>query len=321
MLPNRSHGKEGELIKRAIIVGNCQVHALSLILPFFCPEMRFEYFSVHLLGADRAKKIAEFVETAVDDDTIIISQPLSEIYGPLSSDRIRDNISNRVVLIHNLYFSGHHPDLTYIGGLSRRVVSPIGEYHSKLAAAAFCLGKSLEQSENLFCYDVFERIGFFGESEASLREFSRREMTVDVSFLSDLTEITASRYCFLAVNHPTGGTIARYARKIADTIAQIYAISTVRTPVDIEMYPNTLATNAVFPVYPEIVKYHELDFEGSYLFKRPANSKEKSVLSLGDFLREEFKSFEVVGATELRKAVQIKDFMALRGVEDVISCC
>ena len=74
------------------------------------------------------------------------SQPLSDNFGDIRSERLRKKYGSRFRQYTNLYFTGYHPDLTYYGDRGVRLQSAMGDYNSRIALISYLQGVSIDET-------------------------------------------------------------------------------------------------------------------------------------------------------------------------------
>ncbi|QYK43096.1 MAG: hypothetical protein KF887_08375 [Paracoccaceae bacterium] len=272
--------------KRGLVISNCQAAPLAQMLGYFCRDMQFTAFSVNQTNeANRAARIAELLAGPGSGADVVLSVPLSAEFGALSRPQIAGTFAGRpVLLIHNIYFAGLHPDLTYVGGMGQRVQGPMGDYHSRIVALSVAQGLPPETARALFRPEVYRALGYNRAFAASLAEFRERELQVDVPFADRMARLVRRERGFLTVNHPTAVTFAAYAQVIVSHLEERGLAHPSGLPTDPSVLPNALAPFGVFPVYPEIAARHRLPYSDPYLFRPGTVEGMPNVLTLDDFV-------------------------------------
>jgi hypothetical protein len=297
------------------IISNCQAYPLARTLARYCPTRDFREFGVHLLGSPPdAGKIAAFVEEH-KKARIIISVNLAENFGPIASVNIKQTFPDaNIIRIQNLYFSGLHPDLTYIGGRGERAFGPLGDYHSKIAAAAWANGLSVDDAIEQFNYDCYAALGYLDEFAASFAEMRERALELDVEVSEELQKHVLSHDLFFTVNHPTSLTFSIKAFAIAKKLDEGTLAARFSHPFPAAVLPNLLALNNIFPVYPEIATHHGATISASYNFVGTLPGDKQATYSLREFIEGEYQCFERIGASRIaetqgipRIAMKIKE--------------
>jgi len=291
-----------------VVISNCQAQPIKHALSLLCHGVRFDSFGVHLLPLiNRDKLIEQFIQKVERQYDVVISVALGDAFGPLSVNQIKQTFASRnVILVPNFFFSGLHPDLTYLGDMGQRVVGPLSEYHSKLVLLGYVSGLSPEDTEALFNEEVYSRLGFFREYEKSLGESYRRDEQLSVTFSQEMEGLLKRELCFLSVNHPTSFLLSEFCSKLARELEARGIGEFANWPGGSATLVNYLAKNVIFPVYPEIVRYHNLGFSGSYLFK-PAGTEDDAFnpLRLREFIRREMKVLSDLGPDKLMGSRQV----------------
>lgn len=285
--------------KRAVVISNCQCLPLAGSLTTLSADTIFDFWGVHLIDpANRQSEIKSFVAKARADYDYVLAIPLGEDYFDLATACIAETFAQiPLIRISNIYFSGFHPDQTYIGGLSQRVAGPLGDAHSKIAIHGFMTGLTIAETRALFCEQTFARLGYFQEFHISLETLRERDRAVDVSVTRFLAETLGSALCFYSFNHPTPTVFSAYAADVMQHLVSRGLTDHSGFPADPALCTETLAGSVIFPVYPEIAAHHGVPQIGSYTFK--PEGAWVNPLNLNSFLAREFEAFAAVGRETL----------------------
>jgi len=285
--------------KRAVVISNCQCLPLAAWLTVLSADTCFDFWGVHLIdSAQREVAIKDFVENARSLYDFILAIPLSDDYVDLSTGNIVQTFDPvPVVRISNIYFSGFHPDQTYIGGLSQRVSGPLGDAHSRLAIYGFMNGLTVDQTAAFFSIDSYSRLGYLDEFAKSLRTLVERDSQVDVPVSRFLKQRLRSALCFYSFNHPTPTVFSTYATDVMRHLTSLGLARASGLPDDPSLCSESLAGSVIFPVYPEIATHHGAPHIGSYAFK--PDGAWVNPMTLRRFLKLEFEAFEAVGRETL----------------------
>jgi hypothetical protein len=297
---------EGILESRAVVIGNCQSQPLKHTLSLLCQDLRFDNLSVHLFGADREGEIDRFVETAAVHYDHIISVGLSDDYGPLSLDNIRQTFAGKsVTLISNIFYTGLHPDLTYIGGMASRLAGPLGDYHSWVALTGYLRGYSADRIMRMFSAGIYEQLDFFSAHDRSIAELNRRDARHDVAVAPLIEAMVRDVPLFMSINHPTSVLIWAYCRKIADHLAARHGVELSGWSGGPDLLANHLGLSAIYPVYPEIAAHMGVRYEAGYSFKPETQFDTPAVtMNLRRFVEGELAAFTSLPRTELADSHQ-----------------
>lgn len=236
---------------KVALLGNCQVHGLRRGLACH-PDLEVTAFEVWRLPPD---DFASFDPLAWD---IVLSQPLSAYYKSMSQENLRAS-RTPCAFVHNLYFDGLCPDSTYVGPPGKRVVGPMGDYHSSIVLNAFKAGTDATETSRRLLEDG-AGLDPLGAWQASFAELRRRETEVDVPFATELERIASQRRTFWTFNHPEVSLLIDYARQI---VSQVF--HKVLEPAD--QLQDDLRINGVWPIYPWVRSAHGLAFGGETQFE------------------------------------------------------
>ena len=262
---------------KVVVLGNCQVHSINAIINSSAP-FQSQCVLMHLTNSEQIRAI--FPQLVHFD--IIITQPLGEKYNELSTVNLKKIYSDKVVIIHNLYFDGLHPDYlpvqkaglkydeTNFGGLSRMMLY------------AWFAGKSKDYCKQLFSLRWFEKVGFLSAWKESISELKRREGYIDVPFVKEVEEYSRERLTFFHNNNPTIFTLLQYTKKICNYIALEKKI------LPVEYYPDLMMRWEIWSVDPIVSNYHQLPYSGERFY----NYNGGRFLTLEEMIDHEYALFE-----------------------------
>jgi hypothetical protein len=276
-----------------LLVSNCQVQPLKHGLSEVCKAVEIDTFPVHVVPLDqREATVNQYVKDKAKYK-FVVSIPLSDDFGAMSIDRIRASFHPiPVIFITNIVFMGLHPDISYVGGISARAPGPIGDYHSKVALLAFLMGLSVSDAVKMYCDEIYRYIGYYNVFADSALELQSRDTNVTIPLGGVLEDAVRSGVAFLSHNHPTSVLLAPYINKIATWLAEHGHVELTGLQLRPEEMINFLACSSVFPIYPEVARYHDLPYPGSYVFRTATLGDSPSVpLDLDAFVAAEFDAF------------------------------
>lgn len=269
---------------RIALVGNCQVSALAEILRHVRGLSIPAVVDVNMVGS------AEYVDALFAlhrraDLDVVLTQPISEEFDDIATSRLRDIYRDDLLVFTNVYFSGLHPDLTYFGRRGRRVASPLGDYHSRIALIAYVKGYPIERTVSCFNDDVFHRLGYFDAYRDSLKSMVERDRCNDVRLSADFASLTERSLTMLTVNHPARVTLAHLAGMIC-----------ARLDLEVPSFDQSQAVTSldggpIWPIYPEIHRSLKLRYAAPAAFM-PAGDSGGGPLGLQDFVEGSFQLYD-----------------------------
>jgi hypothetical protein len=307
-------------MKRGLVISNCQCQPIKHIMSLYSDDIVFDGFGVHLLPHENTEQINNLVSD-IDKYDVVLTVPLSDHYGAISSENITNHVKRgKLARIANMYFSGLHPDLTYIGGLTKRIDGPLGDYHSKIALLAYLRGYSMYETLKLYNERVYAAIGYFDEATKSIEALKEREQNIDIQFSDILQENYRDNPTFFSVNHPTSLMFDLYCQRIAAWLDNNMGIRESGWHRGSLFAMNYLAGSGIFPIYPEISKHLMLKYAGSYNFK-PATCGDDpvSTYNLQQMVGLEFQAFNAIGRGDLGKSHQGQLALHFHSTTDFLS--
>lgn len=247
------------------VIANCQVQSIVKGLSALADVEKIAGLQIHLIGSPFFQKPQEEFRTLAEShDVTVLSFLLGDRFGEYETRKLKQTMP-RLFTVTNLYFSGLHPDITYIGGQGGRLQSPLGDYHSKIILHSFITGRSKSDCLERFAGKVYEKLGMFDEFEKSKNELIGRDIGIDFPFGKIFLEMVKERPSLYTVNHPTAFVFQAYIIYLAGLLG----LRAHRMPL--EILPNYFANAAWWPVYNEIGEYHSVQYSMPMVFKQPEN--------------------------------------------------
>ncbi|WNC11777.1 GSCFA domain-containing protein [Pseudomonas coleopterorum] len=274
-----------ESFKRIFIIGNCQTEVLASLLECMVPNLTAasclitttrvaEILTPDTLRHQLAAADLILIQLSPDDP---ILKKLLEVYS---------NYEAKIRLIPNIYYPTYQPDITYVQNQAGNIKGPMGEYHSALIFFAWKQGFNLNQTSNLFTYDVFAHVGYFEHIKSSNHLLLENGAAAALS-LNNLLEKWRSQGCFMhSMNHPKLSVLADVARAVLSREGMSYIPG-------VEQYlEDPLALHPCWPVYPEIAETYGI--EGSYFFKQMTDrsSPKPKLIGLEEFILRSFEAYD-----------------------------
>ncbi|MFC0632426.1 GSCFA domain-containing protein [Brevundimonas balnearis] len=243
-----------------VVIGNCQSRLIADCLAAMHPGLR--------IAAGFSRDIRE---GAVDIDTLVGSSRVVAVQTAMRR-KVAETVqklgaSCEVLELPTLFFTGYHPDFIYAQHGADFVKSPLGNCNSAIVLAGMKAGASAGDIVAMFNADTFRTLGYLdnlGVAESMLIAESE-ELGWDLE-----EEVLAWRKfgcSFHTPNHPKTIVAATFARLITDRLSW-----TPRTRHPEFLIPDTLASNVVWPVYPEIGD--AIGVPGEYVFKPSAGGRQ-----------------------------------------------
>jgi hypothetical protein len=260
---------------------------------------------IHLLGSPFFQKPQEkFRILAESHDVTILSFLLGDRFGEYETIRLKKT-TPRLFTVTNLYFTGLHPDITYVGGQGRRLQSPLGDYHSKIILHSFVTSRSKRDCLERFAGKVYEKLGMFDEFEKSKNELIGRDVGIDFPFGKIFLEMVTKHPSLYTVNHPTAFVFQEYIIYLAGLLG----LRAHRMPL--EILPNYLADTAWWPVYNEIGEYHSVQYSMPMVFKQAENLGGKFI-DLEEFIDRSYLDYARM-EERIRSSTQVQTIIGQWG--------
>lgn len=266
------------------VIANCQCQPIAKSLASIFGMDCVIAIPIHLYGTKHfelpAKKFYEFTQGG---DCVILTFQNAATFGSFSSENLKATY-DKVFTITNIYFTGIHPDITYVGDRGGRLQSPVGDYHSRLVLHSYLTGRSVRQCLERFTGQEYRNVGFFEEYDKSAMELMKRDLFNSIPFAKRFLEIIKEQPSLYTINHPTGYVFQEFTQLIIEKLS----IKHPKFPY--AMLPNYLANSVWWPIYPEIADMHGLKYSTPMLFKQPDNIGGRH-LSLIDFIASSYNRY------------------------------
>jgi hypothetical protein len=265
-----------------IVIANCHVQPIADGLMLHPQVENLYSIPIHLINTEHfTNALSKIKESNNKNYTILQFDKL------LSKVDLGEEVMSRVDTIltfTNIYFSGLHPDLTYIGQMGKRVISPLGDYHSKICFLSFMKGYTEDTCINLFNMSTYEKLDYLKKWEISSTELRSRDTTLDIKFADIFLSMIKNESTLYTINHPLGSVFSRLLLLIFEKLN-----------IEIMTFPssyfyNHLANNAWWPVFQEVIEYHKIGYSSPMLFKSP-DSMSRKFYDLNQFISASYKFY------------------------------
>ncbi|MEP7156831.1 MAG: GSCFA domain-containing protein [Betaproteobacteria bacterium] len=266
-----------------LLIGNCQVQTLALLMQAMLGGARVD--AIMLVPAAMAclaepkGAFADLIENA----DLIFFHPHDDALALFRSTYPAH--AGKIRLMPRITSSMFHPDSDYVehaGG--RHMLGPLGGYHSVIVFYGWQNGLSARETLGLFREDVFRALGYFDYARAATASLLAEGERTGIS-LAPLVERWSRQGCWMySINHPKPFVLADVARLV---LARENIATLPGADVFVE---DVMSTEPAWPVYPEVAS--RFGFEGSYLFKYPADPVNRAMdvlmLTLPQFIEASY---------------------------------
>lgn len=290
---------------RIALVGICQVHGIGDALVHLLDDA--EIVAIEAPIFRNQNRLAD-AELLLDGCSAVFSHFLPDDYGSLSTSALQQRFKN-LQLLPSMAFTGFHPDCIYIQSQQTILLSPVGSYHSAIAAAAFSQGMTRDRALGLFNAFVYRKLGYFLEFDKALLFLQKHTQAAGWDIEQELSTWLSSGPFMHTINHPKINVLASIGKLIAIKSGWI-AQGTATPNLDYDMLEN----NTIWPTYPELAR--AVGITGSYVFKRAGGPRilegRSALVRLPEFIAESYALY----AGYPREAF---DIPAVARVRDIIA--
>lgn len=264
---------------KIITIGNCQAREIASWIAGLTGLQTMYRRPAELINLDAAE-----ADEVVRGVRAVFAMPSA----PAMFLEVARTLGVSVYNAPRIFFGGFHPDAVYPNSPTAERRLPLGNCNSAILLHAWRCGLSPSEARRLFNEDVYRALGY-REAWAVAMEGLEAEGQRTAIDLVGLAEAWRSGGNFMHQPlHPHGRVFESIAR------ALLQRANIEISPVEQRHPPEDgLATNAIFPVYPEIGRW--LDVEGDYMF-RPKNTRRLDIpalrsLDLYDFIEASYAVF------------------------------
>ncbi len=266
---------------RIRVLTGCQMDGLVSALHILFPTADVNGFHTYrLLGGDREK-----IHADVASADILFTLPLDKTFGDLSFDRIQ-TLGPKIQVVPQVVFAAFHPDIIYLERVDGTYVqTPMTDYNSLIATAAYLNGFDVKQTVRLYNAYTYQALSYFGhldESAASLlADFASHGIDLRDALGRWLRRPEPFMY---SVNHPKHFVLA----DVAVAASRAAGLWDGRSTPSFDTMPDHLARWVVYPVFKEIAT--RMGKAGSTHFKL-VGEDDNNCLSLDTFVTRSFESY------------------------------
>lgn len=283
------------------ILFNCQHKGLANAFRSLYPEWEVISFELGGMGTQDAQERASVQLGACDR---VLSIPIGDrAFGPLVTDELKKTCNLSV--LPAVAFFGFHPDTIYIFGPQGHFCAATGDYHSRLAVAAFLAEFSAEEADILFNALVYQKLGYFDYYDKSSAFLAQRFKPFDIDIQPWLDGWKASG-CFMhSINHPRIHVVC----DLALIACSLMGFNPDLDDDRLQTVPDNLAAGPQIPLYPEIARRLGNRCRGHTLFKQgnhPDHSNFR-LLTRAQYLQSCFETYAEASPEMLLKAEGVQN--------------
>ena len=265
--------------RRIGVMGVCDSGALALTLSILLPEETVQVVSWPQ-GSEDAQQ-AWFLTAKGSFDVLLINDILAPRIKDLTLVR-QSGLDCRVY--PHIHFHAFHPDMTY----ASRMVGNEHEllktgYNSSIVLWCYLSDAAPEAAAAMFTGDVFERLGYFAEWDASVEPLRTRFGECGLDFRRFFQKVKRDGIFMLSSNHPRVATISALAGRIA-----VDLLEAPEAVTSLAIYMADHLAQSSFPVYPEIGDYYGHDTTYDFFISG-------KTIGLVDYIRWAYGQYELVG--------------------------
>ena len=234
--------------QRWLLTSNCQAMGLGNCLNLLSDEISVEYYD----PANFRKQARSLQQRVTGFDRVLIAPQLEHSLG------VDFGACGEIWRVPTIAFNAYHPDICYVEANDKPLKSPLGDYHSLIAYAAFRVGLDLKRTLALYREEIYAALGYLDRWDHArdrlLGTFRDHGFDISQPFIA----WTRGEPFMHSPNHPR-------IHCLRDVACGILARAGLEASYLASLPHDNLANGPIYPVYPEIGS--RLGTHGDYLFK------------------------------------------------------
>lgn len=207
---------------KIVVAGNCQAQPFKRVLLNVLDNVEISAYTIHSANNEVGRKFSQEVREA----DLVLSFRISDNFRieDFRPAQIEKNAGSRFKTITNLFFSGYHPDYSYVNGQNgKRLQGVLGDYHSKICLVGCLLGCGPSEIVHAMVdRQVGKDLGYHQVFNRSLGDLEERDKAIDIGYAKRLAEIANKEELFLTFNHPKNYVFFDYVFHILNEIGLPY---------------------------------------------------------------------------------------------------
>ena len=279
---------------RIMVIGNCIGPNLGRAMGAMLDA---SIYAIDILNFLEKQPI---VLSYLDDADFIVAPILGPEFNAMAAGELKKRLGNKLAFYELVYFGGVHPDVTYLGQRGYRVLSPLGDYHSKAVVKSFLSGFSKEDCKKRFADELQNSSKHKRLFQDSKEEYFRRESAVDIKIGDWLFDMILQRPLLYTINHPTADVLIEIAKGVSLRFDLNFH------DVEPNMIPNDLSRNVTWPVHEAVASAIGLNYHTSDVFWM-----DRYMMDLEEFI---WRSFEIYSGHD---PVNLQTAASLRGLHPI----
>jgi hypothetical protein len=258
------------------VLGNCDTGGVTYSLRALLPDS--EVIPLTPPG-NAAEKAAWFADLPNKAELLLVN---NSVYKGSVRPLLEPHVA-QIKRYPNSTFGAFHPDCCYVGMKpGNALISPA--YNSAICVAGFIHRLTQRQVLNLFCDEVFDKIGYYRMWDTSVKAMQKEHSECSMDFRPYYLKVKRLGAFMHSMNHPKIDAVIVMAKFLALELGA--SASMLDMPVSVA---DGLA-GLDWPLYPEIGEFYGL--RGGYAWKF-----EGRVLGLEEFIARSFARYTVLELT------------------------
>lgn len=187
---------------KLLVYGNCQANPLASLMAIANPELEpVRCPAVHTLKPHQAEQ----VRAGIAEAEVIVHQPISEKFGPVSSEALKAEFPDKTwISFPSIYVGGLFPQLFYMRRPGKPTMQgPLKDYHDRRIVEAFLAGESVDQA----AARLHEPGDYRADFEESFANAAEREAHLDVKVMDIIRELLPRIRPLHTFNHPNNAVL------------------------------------------------------------------------------------------------------------------
>ncbi len=258
------------------VLGNCDTGGVSYALRAMLSEHEVIAFTPPGKADERD---AWYAELPTKSDVILVN---NSVFKGTARPLLEPSL-DKIQRYPMSQFAAFHPDCCYVGVKATKLLI-FPAYNSAICVAGYVRGLTQAQVYDLFCADVFDKLGYFDGWDPSVAHMQAEFTECAMDFRPFYLKVKRLGAFMHSMNHPKAETLI--------TLARFLALGFGASKEVLEM-PVALSDGLAgldWPLYPEIGEVYGL--RGSYSWKMAGE-----LVDLRSFIARSFERYAELGLT------------------------
>jgi len=256
------------MIKIAILA-NCQGAILKMLLQKHLGN-NVRFLNIPRIDTVRENSdVLDSIYSNLNEIDYILTQPLSDSFGVLSTNNIKKNINKSIIVFPNIHFSGFHPEMFYLKHQNLNANRDfMVDYHDSIILYGYLNGINKKIISNTFYEKSFYTTEVLDKiNTISLENLMEKEKICDIQISDMISSKAVKETLFYSMNHPSSYLLNIMAKRVLKKLNYFGSYT----------HENNLLDDVIFPSYVSVEEYFSTNCNNQYLIHNKIFTREDMV--------------------------------------------